>query len=108
MSGPSIGDLRHRLRLEGPVDVSDGAGGFVRTYQTIAQVWARVSPLGASQQFIEQRFEQATGFRVDLRWRRDIAAGMRLVFRDRFLLILSVRDIDNARRYLTCDCEEIT
>ncbi len=108
MSWASIGDLRHRLRLQAPVDVSDGVGGFARSYQTIAHIWAMVSPIDASSQFIEQRFEQSTSFQVDLRWRGDIAAGMRLVFRDRILFIHTVRDTDGKRRSLTCVCEEFT
>lgn len=108
MSFASIGALRHRLRLEEAVDVSDSAGGFERSYQPIAYVWARVSPISADRQFIEQRVEQTTVFQVDLRWRSDITPGMRLVFRERILLIHTVRDADAARRFLTCACEEIS
>ena len=108
VSSPSIGALRHRLRLEAPVDLSDGVGGFERTYRTISYVWAMISSISAHAQFIEQRFEQSTSIRVDLRWRSDIAAGMRLVFRDRILLIHAVQDVDGTRRFLTCACEEIS
>ncbi len=108
MSWASIGALRHRPRLEAPVDLSDSVGGFERTYRTIAHVWAMVSPIDAHSQFIEQRYEQSTSFQVGLRWRGDIAAGMRLVFRDRILLIQTVRDADGLRRFLTCVCEEIS
>lgn len=103
-----IGALRHRLRLDEPVDVSDGSGGFERSYRTIAYVWARVNPIAADGKFIEQRFEQTTGFQIDLRWRNDIAAGMRFIFRNRILLVQAVRDADSARRFLTCACEEIS
>ena len=107
MSGLSIGDLRHRLILQAPEDVDDGASGFSRNYRTLGAVWARVSVIAANQQFAEQRFEQSTHFQIDLRWRADIAAGMRFVFRERFILIHAVRDLDDARRFLTCACEEI-
>ena len=108
MNFTSIGTLRHRLRLEEPLDVSDGSGGFERSYRTLAYVWARVNPITADAQFIEQRYEQTTGFQVDLRWRSDIAAGMRFVFRNRILLVHTVRNFDSARRFLTCACEEIS
>lgn len=107
MSGISIGGLRHRLSLQAPVDIEDGAGGFSRNYRTLETIWARVSVIAGNQQFVEQRFEQTTHFQVDLRWRADIAAGMRFVFRERLLLIHAVRDPDGARRFLTCACEEI-
>lgn len=108
MSLMPIGAMRHRLRLEAPVDTSDGGGGFSRTYRTVAHVWARVSAIASSRQFTEQRFEQTTSYQIDLRWRADIVAGMRFVFRERNLAIYSVRDPDGARRFITCACEEIT
>lgn len=106
MSWPPIGALRHRLRLEAPVDADDGAGGFNRSYHTIGFVWARVAAIASSQQFIEQKFEQTSVYQVDIRWREDIATEMRFVFRNRILLIRDVRDPDGAQRFLTCACEE--
>jgi SPP1 family predicted phage head-tail adaptor len=108
MSGLPIGALRHRLRVETPIDVEDDFGGFVRTYRVMTYLWARVSAINATEQFIEQRFEQATNFQVDLRWRSDIIAGMRFIFGKRILLIRGVREADGAKRFLTCACEEIT
>ena len=107
MSWPTIGLMRHRLRVETPVDVDDGAGGFKRTYRTMIFVWARVRTFASDQQFLEQKFEQTRNYQVDIRWREDIAPGMRFVFRDSILLIHALRDPDGARRFLTCACEEI-
>ena len=107
MSWTPIGALRHRLRLETPIDVSDGIGGFSRSYRTIGYLWARVDAIAAGQQFSEQKFEQTTSYQIDLRWRADVVTGMRFVFRERMLLIHAVRDPDGARRFLTCACEEI-
>ena len=103
-----IGAMRRRVRLEAAVDIDDGAGGFNRGYRTLGYLWARVNAISASQQFSEQRFEQASSYQVDIRWRADIAAGMRFVFRDRLLLIQTFSDPDGRRRFLTCACEEIT
>lgn len=108
MNRAPIGALRHRLRLEAPVDADDGAGGFSRSYRTVNSIWAQVSATSASQQFSEQKFEQASSYQVVIRWRADIAAGMRFVFRDRLLLIQTFSDPDGRRRFLTCACEEIT
>lgn len=102
-----IGAMRRRVRLEAAVDIDDGAGGFNRGYRTLGYLWARVNAISASQQFSEQRFEQASSYQVDIRWRPDIAAGMRFIFRDHILLIHAIRDPDGERRFLTCACEEI-
>ncbi len=108
MSRAPIGALRHRLRLEAPVDADDGAGGFSRSYRSVNSIWAQVSAISANQQFNEQRFEQTNNYQIVIRWRADVVAGMRFVFRDRLFLIQASSDPDGRRRFLTCACEEIT
>ncbi|QGM96322.1 phage head closure protein [Methylocystis parvus] len=105
---PTIGDLRQRVTIEAPVDAPDDIGGFVRTYATLAQVWALVERRGAGEQFIEQRLEQSARFAVTIRWRVDVTSQMRIIFRGRKLSIESVEDLDGRRRFLLCMCEEIS
>ena len=109
MSGlPKIGALRHRVTLEAPVDAPDGAGGFSRSFTPIANLWARIAPSSAREDFIEQRAEQATNQVVTVRWRNDVTKDMRLLHRGRKLRIRSVFDPDERRRFLICQCEEIS
>jgi len=105
---PTIGDLRQRVTIEAPVDAPDDVGGFIRGFTPIAQVWARIERSGAEEQFVEQRLEQATRRVVTIRWRADVSSQMRFVFRDRKLLVKSVEDADETRRFLRCLCEEIS
>lgn len=105
---PRIGALRHRVTLEAPIDTPDGAGGFARSFAPVADLWARVAPGGAREDFIEQRAEQATNHSVTIRWREDVAKDMRFVHRGRKLRIQSVVDPDERRRFLVCQCEEIS
>jgi SPP1 family predicted phage head-tail adaptor len=104
---PQIGGLRHRLTLEAPIDTPDGAGGFSRSFAPVADLWARVAPSGARENFVEQRAEQATNLVVIIRWRDSVAKDMRFVHRTRKLRIQSVVDPDERRRFLICQCEEI-
>ncbi len=105
---PRIGALRHRVTLEAPIDTPDGAGGFARSFAPVADLWARVAPGGAREDFIEQRAEKATNHSVTIRWREDVAKDMRFVHRGRKLRIQSVVDPDERRRFLVCQCEEIS
>jgi hypothetical protein len=41
----AIASLRHRLTLEAPEDEPDGAGGVVRVWNSLGQVWAAIEPL---------------------------------------------------------------
>ncbi len=103
-----IGAMRQRVTLEAPVDAPDGAGGFTRTHATLASLWARIEPVEAHDDFIEQRQEQQTTHRVTIRWRSDVAQPMRFDFHGRKLLVLSAVDPDERRRFLVCRCEEIS
>ena len=38
MTEPRIGDLKHRMRLEHPVSVADGAGGATISYGLLAEL----------------------------------------------------------------------
>lgn len=103
-----IGELRHRVTLEVPVDAPDGAGGFARSFTPIANLWARIAPSGAREDFVEQRAEQAVSYVVTIRWRDDVTKDMRFVHRGRKLRIQSAIDPDERRRFLVCQCEEIS
>lgn len=106
MSLATIADLRHRVVLEAPIDTPDGVGGFSRSYMTLAQLWAKIETRGARADFIAEREEQQTSFRVIIRWRDDVEQTMRFDHRGRKLLIESVIDPDERRRLLVCDCRE--
>ncbi len=107
-TGPSIGALRHRVTLEAPVDVFDDVGGFTRDFAPVIRLWARIETQGAHQDFVEQRSEQVRPAVVVIRWRNDVASDMRFDFRGRKLLVKGVADADERRRFLSCQCEEIT
>lgn len=108
MSGLPIGALRHRMTLEAPIEAPDGAGGFSRSFTPVADLWARIAPGGAREDFVEQRAEQTTSHVVTIRWRDDVTKDMRFVHRTRKLHIRSVVDPDERRRFLICQCEEIS
>ena len=107
-AGEKIGALRHRVTLEAPVDVFDDLGGFTRDFAPLTQLWARIETQGAEQAFVEQRSEQVRRTVVTIRWRSDLVSGMRFDFRGRKLLIRGVTEADERRRFLSCQCEEIT
>jgi SPP1 family predicted phage head-tail adaptor len=105
---PTIGDLRLRVTIEKPIDAPDGAGGFTRGHALLARVWARIEATNGQDRFVEQRQEQSITHVAHIRWRPDVTSQMRLAFRSRTLLIQSVYDADERRRFLTCHCEEIS
>lgn len=105
---PTIGQFRRRVTLQAPIDAPDDIGGADRSFSAFAQVWAKVETLSGQEQFVEQRLEQSRRCAVTIRWRSDVTSQMRIVFRGRILVIRSVEDRDESRRFLTCLCEEIS
>jgi SPP1 family predicted phage head-tail adaptor len=104
----SVGAMRRRLTIEAPVEVPDAAGGVVRSFATVAAVWAEVTFEGGTERSRAGRLEQAGSYRVTLRWRAGINAGMRFVDGAQVLEILTAGDPDGDRRRLVCRCQDIS
>lgn len=107
MSAPAIGALRHRLTLESPVDVDDGAGGFQRNFAAVTAIWGALAPVRAADRFAAGRNEWSLTHRVRLRMRGDVAPGCRLRLGPRVFLIHAAQALDARAAFLVCDCEEI-
>jgi SPP1 family predicted phage head-tail adaptor len=105
MSNPGL--LRHRLVLEAPVESADGAGGVVRSYSTAATLWAEVTQVSAARALEAERLGARITHRIVIRFSDDITTRHR--FRDgaRIFRIVSLRDRDGRKRFLTIEAEEI-
>lgn len=100
------GLLRTELALEQCAEMPDGLGGHVEAWGEIATLFARVEPVRAeSRHGADQSLETVT-HRITLRWRTDIASGMRLTRLGRVFTVVTVHDPDDSRRYLVCRAKE--
>jgi SPP1 family predicted phage head-tail adaptor len=105
MSNPGL--LRHRLVLEAPVESDDGAGGVTRSYVTVATLWAEVIPISAVRALEAERPGARITHRIGIRFSDDITTKHRLRDGDRIFRIVSLRDRDGRKRFLTIEAEEI-
>jgi len=101
-----IGGLRHKAILEQPVDEPDDAGGFVRTWQAIDDVWCHVESLRGTEEFDASSEQRLIDHRIRIRWRPDMDSSKRLRLGTRIFSIISALDADNSRRYMICHCRE--
>lgn len=62
-----LGRLRHRITIERPVDIDDGAGGVTRTWQDAAVVWAAVEAVAAAERYEAGQAGQLVSHRVIMR-----------------------------------------
>jgi SPP1 family predicted phage head-tail adaptor len=104
---PAPGRLRHRLVIEAPLDLPDGAGGATRGWTVVGQCWARIEPMVADVRLQYSRPDQAQTHRIILRWRADIDGSHRFGLGARRFQVLATADADERRRRLVCICEEI-
>lgn len=100
------GQLTARLELERPVATPDGQGGATIAYEAVASIWAKIEPAGHA--VIERASAEAFTLthRIWVRYRADIAAGMRLNKGMRVFVVKAFFDPDETGRYLVCHCEE--
>ncbi|MEI8144255.1 MAG: phage head closure protein [Alphaproteobacteria bacterium] len=102
------GDMRHRLVVEAPVEMPDGAGGVTRSYQAIATVWAEIEAVDGAERRLEDRLVQRNTFRITLRALAGLTAAHRFRKGDRIFDIHAIKELPPAGRYLQCEAEETT
>ena len=102
-----IGELRHRVTLERPVDLADGAGGASRTWAKVEDLWAAITPASASERLAAEALESTATHRIRIRHRAGVTSAMRFVLGTRILRIEAVTDPDQRGRWLDCLCREI-
>ena len=79
--------LDRRATLEQQTLVPDGAGGYLATWNVIASVWAGIEPVAGSDAFGPDASESRVRYRITIRRRNDVFAGMRLRSANRPLTI---------------------
>lgn len=101
------GKLTARLDLERADETADGQGGVIVTWSAVTTLWGLVEPVSVRAGEEANASLSTLSHRVTTRFRDDVESGMRFSFRNRMLLIRAVRDPDETRRYLVCQCEEM-
>ncbi|MCE7027002.1 phage head closure protein [Jiella avicenniae] len=100
------GVFNRRVALDQPVVDPDGAGGGETVWQEVRELSVRIEPLSvASRERFGQREANVT-HRVLCRANDIVERGLSFRLGGRRLIILSVHDPDESRRYLVCRCEE--
>ena len=103
MSGVASGDLRHKVQLQAQrIDRDPETGEEVVTWETVAEPWAQIVPMSA-REFVAAAAEQSeVRGRIVIRYRGDVDASMRVVYRGRYYNILAVLpDAESGREHLT-------
>jgi len=103
----AIGELRHRLVHETPVEVADGAGGVRRSFLTVDALWGAIETTAAPEEIADRPGAVLT-HTISLRAPATLAPGDRLRLGARVFTVETVSDPDGRGRRLVCRCREET
>lgn len=85
--------LRHRLELQSEAQAADGGGGYARSWEHVAYVWAEVIPLEGRERLFADKIQAEATHRIHIRYRDDITTSHRLLFENRIFSIRAIRNI---------------
>lgn len=100
------GQMTARLELEMRDDVSDGQGGVLPGFAPVTALWARIEPVSIGEEERADAEVFTVTHRIWIRFRDDLAAGMRFRKGTRIFTVRAFHDPDETRRYLVCRCVE--
>lgn len=102
----SAGKLKQRVIIQQETQTADAAGGYVISWQDVAEVWARVKPKRGSESLEAMQVRDVQVYEVVIRYRTDVTPKHRLNWKGKLLNIRSVMNTDERDKYLTLMCEE--
>ncbi len=86
--------LRQKLTLQQEVKTPDTHGGYVRTWDDVAEVWVEIEPISSRERLIGMQTESVITHRLRLRARAGVNASQRLSGDERMFYIRSATLIE--------------
>jgi len=103
----SIGELRHRIKIQQRSTTQNSFGEVLDNWVDVATVWAKVEGLNGREFFAAYQTNTNITYRVKIRYRSDIKQDMRIVFKDKILNIKAIISPDGVNNELYLMCEEV-
>jgi SPP1 family predicted phage head-tail adaptor len=100
------GMMRHSVTIQALQTTTDPTGGRVATWTDIATVKAKVTPISGSEVYTAMRLDTRITHKVMIRYRSDVSAVNRLIFKGRVLNITAAINIEERDRWLELHCTE--
>jgi SPP1 family predicted phage head-tail adaptor len=94
------GKLRHRVLIESPTTAASAYGQGEPTWSTLDTVWAFVRPVRAGEMIRAGQPGMETTYIIQIRYRADIRADMRLTWEGNVLFPTSIIDVNGRHEEL--------
>lgn len=103
MPAVGSGSLRHKVQLQAPTVAQNPVTGEEQvTWATIAEPWAEIVPMSAREFFTAGAEQSEVRGRIVIRYREDIDASMRIVYRGKYYAIFGVMpDAESGKEHMT-------
>lgn len=102
------GDLRNRVAIERKTTaVSNAFGERTNGWETLANVWAEITPVSARELERAKSFGENISHIAKVRYSGEITVDMRLNHRDRYLMINGIINEDERRIRQQLFCTEL-
>lgn len=102
--GQKVGAMRERVTIQSPPTSDDGMGGVSGSWVDVATVFAQVAPLSGRERLQADNMQSEVMWRITIRHRTDIAAGMRAIWNGQTFNVRSIT-YDQTKRFDILDCE---
>jgi SPP1 family predicted phage head-tail adaptor len=102
-----ISKLTQRVTLEAQTLTPDGGGGYAASWDAFALVWAAIEPLSGADVYGPDASEARVRYRLTIRRRSDVIAGMRVNANGRVFEIRALQDDGARSQFLTLLTEQI-
>lgn len=98
------GQLRHKIALQSPTEVSDGLGGVTVTWSTQHKCYAEIDPPKGRQFFVAGQKQNEVVQRIRIRYYSSVTPEWRVRFGTRYFDIESIIDPDerNIEQIMMC------
>lgn len=93
------GDLRNQVSLQRKQNNSDGAGGSIITWLEYATPWCKITPKTGGEKLYLGRLDAQGLSSVTMRYRADIVASDKLVFKGQEFQIRSIINVEERNKY---------
>lgn len=100
-------EARHYCAVQRLVQTTDGEGGFTNVWSTVGNIWASVKPIRAVQVFEMKSINVDATHHITTRGYGDITEKDRILFKSRYLEVLTIENIDERDFELFVTCKEV-
>ncbi|WP_207458650.1 phage head closure protein [Azospirillum sp. SYSU D00513] len=107
MRRPTAGELNRRVRVLRRQDFPDSTDGITPTHDEIAQVWAKIEPVGGAIHYGSVQTGNMVTHRITIRYRTDITAEHEIHHDGTRYRVKRTAALGGGREFTVIDAEEL-